>query len=111
MKEYLDIIPDSYSNGCLQDIHWPAGMLGYFPSYTNGAIVASMLMHRAKQQNTNIDNELSKGEFGGLNSYLNKNLREYGSLKSSKQLLKESTNLEQIDPMIFIDYLKNKYLF
>ncbi len=111
MKEYLDIIPDSYSNGCLQDIHWPAGMLGYFPSYTNGAIVASMLMHRAKQQNTNIDNELSKGEFGGLNSYLNKNLREYGSLKSSKELLKESTNLEQIDPMIFIDYLKNKYLY
>ena len=110
MKEYLGIVPDSNANGCLQDIHWPAGMLGYFPSYTNGAIIASMLMHRARQKNINIDAELSKGVFGGLNSYLNKNSREHGSLKSSRELLKESTGLEQIDPIIFIDYLKNKYL-
>lgn len=110
MKEYLGIVPDSNANGCLQDIHWPAGMLGYFPSYTNGAIIASMLMHRARQKNINIDAELSKGVFGGLNSYLNKNLREHGLLKSSRELLKESTGLEQIDPIIFIDYLKNKYL-
>jgi carboxypeptidase Taq len=110
MKEYLGIIPDSYANGCLQDIHWPSGALGYFPSYTNGAIIASMVMHRAKKQNININTQLSKGIFESLNSYLNKNLREYGSLKSSRELLKESTGFEQIDPIIFIDYLKNKYL-
>ena len=110
MKEYLGVIPDSYSNGCLQDIHWPAGMIGYFPSYTNGAIISSMIMGRAKKQNINIDTELSKGTFDSLNHYLNKNLRQYGSLKASKELLQESTGLRQIDPVIFIDYLKNKYL-
>ena len=110
MKEYLGVIPDSYSNGCLQDIHWPAGMIGYFPSYTNGAIISSMIMDRAKKQNINIDTELSKGTFDSLNHYLNKNLRQYGSLKASKELLQESTGLRQIDPVIFIDYLKNKYL-
>ncbi|MFK7968325.1 MAG: carboxypeptidase M32 [Rickettsiaceae bacterium] len=111
MREYLGIIPDSYTNGCLQDIHWPAGMFGYFPSYTNGAIIASMLMHRAKQEHgEKIVMELSKGDFGSLNNYLNKNLREYGSLKSSEELLEKSTGFKQIDPSIFIDYLKNKYL-
>jgi len=110
MKEYLGVIPDSYSNGCLQDIHWPAGMIGYFPSYTNGAIISSMIMDRAKKQNINIDTELSKGTFDSLNHYLNKNLCQYGSLKASKELLQESTGLRQIDPVIFIDYLKNKYL-
>ncbi len=110
MKEYFGIVPDSYANGCLQDIHWPAGMIGYFPSYTNGAIIASMIMHRAKEQNTNINAELSQGIFTSLNNYLNKNLREYGSVKSPQELLRESTNLTQIDPVIFINYLKTKYL-
>lgn len=110
MKEYLGVIPDSDSNGCLQDIHWPEGMIGYFPSYTNGAIISSMIMDCAKKQNINIDTELSKGTFDSLNHYLNKNLRQYGSLKASKELLQESTGLRQIDPVIFIDYLKNKYL-
>ena len=55
--------------------------------------------------------ELSEGVFGSLNNYLNKNLREYGSLKSSRELLETSTGFKQIDPIIFIDYLKNKYLF
>ena len=110
MKEYLGITPDSYSNGCLQDIHWPAGMIGYFPSYTNGAIISSMVMNRAKKQNIKIDTELSKGTFDSLNNYLSNNLRQYGSLKSSRELLQESTGLKQIDPIIFINYLKNKYL-
>lgn len=111
MKEYLGIVPDTYANGCLQDIHWPSGWLGYFPSYTNGAIIASMLMKKAKEQyGKAIDDELSKGSFSSLNNYLNKNLREHGSLRSSEDLLMISTGFSQIEPLIFIDYLKDKYL-
>ena len=29
--------------GCLQDIHWPAGAIGYFPCYTLGALMAAQL--------------------------------------------------------------------
>jgi len=110
MKEYLGIVPDSYANGCLQDIHWPSGMLGYFPSYTNGAIIASMLMKSALKQNANIYAELREGNFASLNHYLNNNLRGYGSLKSSKELLLASTGKEQIDATVFLEYLKGKYL-
>ena len=108
MKEFLGIVPSSDSNGCLQDIHWPAGMIGYFPSYTNGAIIASMIMRRFQQDNVSINR--SGEDFLSLNNYLNKNLRKYGSLKSSKELLKKSTGLENIDPNIFINYLQGKYL-
>jgi carboxypeptidase Taq len=110
MKEYLGIVPSSYSNGCLQDIHWPSGMLGYFPAYTNGAIIASMLMSQARKQNANIYAELAEGNFGSLNNYLNTNLRLYGSLKSSQELLETSTGFKQINAGIYLDYLKNKYL-
>lgn len=116
MKEYLGVVPGDYASGCLQDIHWPSGWLGYFPSYTNGAIIASMLMRKVQeqsvqdQQKDSISDELAKGSFSSLNSYLNQNLRQHGSLYSSKELLKISTGFEQVEPSIFIEYLRNKYL-
>ncbi len=88
MKEYLGITPGSDSNGCLQDIHWPSGLLGYFPSYTNGAIIASMLMKKIKEQH-DVGSQLSQGNFSSINNYLNEHLRSKGSLKSSKELLLE----------------------
>jgi carboxypeptidase Taq len=110
MKEYLGIMPDSYAQGCLQDIHWPSGMLGYFPSYTNGAIIASMLMQSALKQNANIYSDLKEGNFEALNNYLNSSIREHGSLKSSQDLLLAATGRGKIDASIFLDYLRKKYL-
>ena len=110
MQQYLGIIPNANSEGCMQDIHWPSGWLGYFPSYTNGAIIASMLMRSAKDEYSEIGSELDKGNFQSLNKYLNDNLRQYGSSKSSPDLLKVSTGYDSVQPGIFIDYLQDKYL-
>lgn len=44
MKKYLDIIPESDANGCMQDIHWMRGWFGYFPCYSLGAMSASQIM-------------------------------------------------------------------
>ena len=110
MKEYLGIVPDADSKGCMQDIHWPSGGLGYFPSYTNGAIIASMLMKKAKTEYESIDAELRTGDFSSLNKFLNERLRNSGSSRSSADLLKYSTGHSEIRPDIFIDYLRAKYL-
>ena len=110
MQEYLGIVPDSDADGCIQDLHWPSGYLGYFPSYTNGAIIASMLMKKAKEANSTIDTEIAKGNFQSLNQYLTKNLRGHGYSKNSADLLEASTGHNIIQPSIFTDYLKAKYL-
>lgn len=110
MQEYLGIIPNSYKNGCLQDIHWPSGTFGYFPSYTNGAIIASMLMNNIKKQHPSISEDLGRGDFSNLNSFLNKNFRNFGSLKEPSDLLKTSTGHDELQSDIFIDYLTEKYL-
>ncbi|PCJ26286.1 MAG: carboxypeptidase M32 [Rickettsiales bacterium] len=110
MEEYLGIVPSSDREGCLQDVHWPSGMVGYFPSYTNGALIASMLMKSAKEKYPEIDSELSTGNFTSLNRYLTDNLRKYGCSKNSADLLEASTGHRSIAPGIFIDYLKGKYL-
>lgn len=110
MQEYLGITPDSNADGCMQDLHWPSGYLGYFPSYTNGAIIASMLMKKAKETSSAIDTEITKGSFKSLNLYLTENLRRYGYSKNSADLLEASTGHNMIQPTIFVDYLKTKYL-
>ncbi|MEL6359043.1 MAG: carboxypeptidase M32, partial [Bacteroidota bacterium] len=110
MQEYLGIVPETDAMGCMQDIHWPAGLIGYFPAYTNGAIMASMMMQTARQEYPTIDAELSKGRFEHLNQYLTENLRQFGCLKSSEELLEGATNYKTVQPAIFLDYLKKKYL-
>lgn len=38
MKQYLGVEPPSDAQGCLQDVHWSAGLFGYFPTYSLGAM-------------------------------------------------------------------------
>ena len=110
MQHYLGITPAKDSEGCMQDVHWPAGLIGYFPCYTNGAIIASMLMRAAQNQYPTIKDALAQGNFQNLNLYLNNKLRNLGSLKSFSELLKIGTGHETINPHIFIEYLTKKYL-
>ena len=110
MKDYLGITPDKDANGCMQDIHWHMGAIGYFPAYTNGAIIASMLMKAAREKHPSIDKELGAGSFQSLNDYLNTHLRQFGSMKTSADLLKGATGYTEVQPTIFVDYLKKKYL-
>ena len=47
MRELLGIVPPDDALGCLQDIHWPDGGWGYFPTYTLGALAAAQLFAAA----------------------------------------------------------------
>jgi len=110
MQEYLGITPESNKTGCMQDIHWPKGYYGYFPVYTSGAIIASMLMKKIKFLNPNISQELSNGQFSQVNNYLNQNIRIFGSIKSAEELISNSTDEDKISPLIFLSYLRQKYI-
>lgn len=106
MREYLNIVPIS-KNSCLQDIHWD---IGNFSAYSNCFIIAGMAMKKVKTLSPNIMQEISSGDFNNLNMLLNKNIRNFGSLKTTKDLVKDATGYGNIEPMVFIDYIKEKYL-
>ncbi|WP_024563702.1 carboxypeptidase M32 [Candidatus Phytoplasma tritici] len=110
MKEYLGITVPNVGLGCLQDIHWPQGSFGYFPSYLNGAILASMIMKNVKQANPNIKNGFKTGKFETLNQYLNQNIRNWGSFYTNQEFVFKATGMHQINPETFLQYLENKYL-
>jgi len=106
MYRYLGVRPKSDKEGCLQDIHWPSGWFGYFPAYTLGAIIASML---GSTLDNTVMSEVAKGNFYNINEFLNKKIWGMGSLKDTNNLIKEAVGEGTVNPNIFLAYLENKY--
>ncbi len=46
MQELLGITPPNDSLGCLQDIHWSFGSMGYFPTYALGNLYAAQFFEK-----------------------------------------------------------------
>ena len=44
MRKYLGITPPDDAQGCLQDVHWSGGLVGYFPTYTLGNLYARAVL-------------------------------------------------------------------
>jgi carboxypeptidase Taq len=55
--------PPDMAHGCLQDIHWSAGHVGYFPNYAMGSMLAAQLFERATADDAAILPALSAGDF------------------------------------------------
>jgi carboxypeptidase Taq len=101
-------VPDD-SLGCLQDIHWPGGAWGYFPTYTLGAMTAAQLFRAACQADAGILPGLSKGDFAPLRAWLRANVHAKGSLMTTDQLLVAATG-RPLAAEVFRTHLRERYL-
>ena len=108
MDEILGIIPPTDKEGVLQDMHWSGGSFGYFPTYAIGTIYASQLFDKIKKDNSNVNDEIVKGEFGNILSWLREKVHKYGRLMTAEEIIKNACG-EGINSKSFINYLKNKY--
>lgn len=109
MQEYLGVTPTSDAQGCLQDVHWSAGLFGYFPTYTLGAMSAVQIFETAKEQIPNLDSQIESGNFTPLREWLNENIHSLGSLYPTADDLLTKVTGKPLDPQIFLNYLKEKY--
>ncbi len=105
----LGITPPDDRNGCLQDIHWYDGLVGYFPSYTLGAMAAAQLMAAARKALPILDESLGKGDFSPLAGWLSKNIHANGSRLGFNELLSAATG-EKLNPAAFEAHLTSRYL-
>lgn len=109
MQSLLGIKPDSDANGCMQDIHWPDGSFGYFPTYTLGAMTAAQLFAAARNAIPGLAGQLQKGQFKPLFEWLGKNVHSQASRLSTPDLLKYATG-KSLDASIYKTHLENRYL-
>lgn len=110
MIQYLDIsTKGNDQDGVMQDIHWPAGMFGYFPSYTLGQLIAAQIFSAFTKVNSSSDERISAGDFSLIKSWLNENIYKYGSSLNTNDLLIKVTGAA-LNSEYFIQYIQNKYL-
>ena len=108
MKEYLGVEPPTDTLGVLQDTHWSGGAFGYFPSYTLGAIYASQFYQTLNDEKPDLDKLIESGNLATIREWLNQKIHRKGRLLSVPELIKEVTG-DNLNPNIFLNYLKNKY--
>lgn len=109
MEELLGIRPPDDRLGCLQDIHWPSGAWGYFPTYTIGAMAAAQLFAAAKGADPDIVPGIGRGDFAPLMTWLRAHVHCHGSLYSTDEVLERATG-RALDPAVYEAHLKSRYL-
>lgn len=109
MKSLLGITPDCHANGCMQDIHWPDGAFGYFPTYTLGAMTAAQLFDAARREIPELAAHIRKGHFGSLTLWLKERVHSQASRFSSPELLQHATG-QKLSSAIYKNHLENRYL-
>ena len=108
MQEYLGITPPDDAHGVLQDIHWSAGLIGYFPTYALGNLVSAQLWEKINKDIRDLDEQIHNGKFDTLLAWLRKNIHVHGHKYDPQDLVKKVAG-SKIDPSAYVRYLTKKY--
>jgi carboxypeptidase Taq len=108
MKRMLGVdVPDD-RHGCLQDVHWSFGGVGYFPTYTLGNLYAAQFMESAKSAVPTLDADLARGHCAGLKDWLRTNIHAHGRRFRAGVLCERATG-RPLSAGPFVSYLKRKF--
>ncbi len=93
-RRYLGLSPPDDARGCLQDIHWSGGAVGYFPTYTLGNLYAAQFYEAARADLGGLDDSISSGDFSPLLGWLRENIHRHGKRYLPRRLVREVTGEE-----------------
>ncbi len=100
-EAYLGIRPETDSEGCLQDVHWSMGSIGYFPTYSMGNLLSYQLWHTLQRDLGDTDALIERGDFAPILGWLTDKVYAKGRSVKPKDLVREVTG----KPMGADDYL------
>jgi len=104
---YLGVQPPNHGDGILQDVHWSAGLIGYFPTYTLGNLYAAQLMEAMAHALGDVPSLLKCGHFQPVLNWLRENIHAYGGCYHPVQLIEKATNTT-LSPEPLVRYLREK---
>lgn len=108
MKEVLGVTPAHDAEGCMQDIHWAWGAIGYFPTYTLGNLYAAQLVHAYERHHPGLWDDVAKGNFAPLLGWLRANIHRRGFTASAQQIVGDAVG-GPLEIESFLGYLRHKY--
>lgn len=109
MQAYLGLSTiDNPADGPMQDVHWPSGAFGYFPSYTLGAMIAAQQWAAIEREHPDVSADFAEGRFDRVNDWRRERIWSQGSRWSTPELIERATG-EPLNADHFRRHLEARY--
>jgi len=108
MQEYLGITPPDDAKGVLQDVHWSAGLVGYFPTYALGNLVACQWWELIGDAIPDLEKQIEAGQFDELLAWLRTNIHQHGRKFKPTELIERITG-KGLSAEPYLRYLRTKF--
>jgi carboxypeptidase Taq len=108
MREYLGICPEYDGQGCLQDIHWSLGYIGYFPTYTLGNLYSVQFFEAFEKSHPSWKEHVSRGALDFIRDWLKENIHKHGRQFTPEELCARITG-KPLSQEPYVNYLTKKY--
>ena len=99
----------NFSNGPLQDVHWPEALFGYFPCYSLGAMYAAQWFAAMRRAMPDLDARIAAGELSAVFDWLRNNIWTQASRWTTDELAIRASG-EALNPAHFKAHLEARYL-
>jgi carboxypeptidase Taq len=109
MGRHLGVTPPDDRDGCMQDVHWTDGAVGYFPSYTLGAMIAAQLAEGLRRDLGDPSDLAARGDFAPMLSWLRTRIHGEASRLETDALVAQATSSE-LSAAAFLAHLERRYL-
>ena len=110
MRDYLGLdTRGNYANGCMQDVHWSEGLVGYFPTYTLGAMYAAQWFAALRREHPDLDQRVAAGNTQPVFDWIGRNIWSQARRWETNELARRASG-EALNPAHFRAHLESRYL-
>jgi carboxypeptidase Taq len=93
----------------MQDVHWGAGLFGYFPCYTLGAMYGAQWFAAIRRATPDLDDRAARGDLSPVFDWLRANIWLQASRWPTAELARRASG-EALNPAHFRRHLETRYL-
>jgi carboxypeptidase Taq len=107
-EELFGIKPPTFEKGFMQDVHWSAGLMGYFPTYSLGNIYGGQIKWAIEKETMPLSDFVRKGKLADLKEILREKIHRFGRFYPANELIQKATG-QALSEKHYLNYLKEKY--
>lgn len=107
-RDLFGFAPKDDRHGCLQDIHWSMGGLGYFATYTLGNINSAQLFAAARKD-ASVADAIDQADYLPLLGWLRKSVHAHGATLDPAELMRQATGSAPTTDA-YLAHLKSRYI-
>lgn len=107
-QDYLGLTPPHAGLGCIQDVHWQKGLVGYFPTYAMGNLIGAQIWEVLQSEIPETEALMRKRDLAPILGWLTDKIYSKGMLYPPVELV-ERTVGGPMSPDPWLKYAKHKY--